>query len=244
MVMASSETVFQSVDSQPVPPSMASGSLLERPLMGFKEKHVGSRNTEKDTRVVQDVGEVTPQNTIAAGSSQFTPLRRSKRREATADEDSIERASRLVAKRNLEVDEGKHYSNSILSFSNEHISDNIQNIGISIGKDANAVNSSVLHLKKVEKDRFKLPSTTQNCQDSHSDIDDSDCEIDHLALDHLCGDLTEELMDDDDLNHNLSCKTSKKLSVARKKASVRNTKIGRVKPTRKGPVTKKHTNFK
>ena len=51
-------------------------------------------------------------------------------------------------------------------------------------------------------------------------------------------------MDDDDLNHNLSCKTSKKLSVARKKASVRNTKIGRVKPTRKGPVTKKHTIFK
>ena len=76
--------------------------------------------------------------------------------------------------------------------------------GISIGKDANAVNSSVLHLKKVEKDRFKLPSTTQNYQDSHSDIDDSDCEIDHLALGHLCGDLTEELMDDDDLNHNLS----------------------------------------
>lgn len=28
------------------------------------------------------------------------------------------------------------------------------------------------------------------------DLEDLDCEIDHLALDHLCGDLMEELIND------------------------------------------------
>ena len=44
-------------------------------------------------------------------------------------------------------------------------------------------------MKKVEKDRFKLHPIVQTCQDSHLLLDDSDCEIDHLALGHLCGDL-------------------------------------------------------
>jgi hypothetical protein len=59
-------------------------------------------------------------------------------------------------------------------------------------KDADIVQSSVVVMKKVEKDRFKLPSSVQTNQDSHLDLVESDCELDHLALVRLCGDLTED----------------------------------------------------
>ena len=124
-------------------------------------------------------------------------------------------------------------------FLDEHISDKVKNIGISIGKDANIVQSSVMLMKKVEKDRFKLPSIVQTCQDSHLDLDESDCEIDHLALGHLCGDLMEELMDDNNLLCDLSSRPSKKFSVAKKKVVDRKTKIKKLQPTRKGQTTKK-----
>ena len=94
-------------------------------------------------------------------------------------------------------------------------------------------------MKKVEKDRFKLHSIVQTCQDSHLLLDESDCEIDHLALGHLCGDLTEELMDDNNLFYDLSSRPSKKYSVAKKKVVDRKTKIKNLQPTRKGQTTKK-----
>jgi hypothetical protein len=96
--------------------------------------------------------------TMLAVSVQSPPLRRSKRREASMDEDSTTRASKLVAKRNLEENDGKIYSNSILSFSDKHITYQVKNIGISICKDASIVQTSIMLMKKVEKDRFKLPS--------------------------------------------------------------------------------------
>lgn len=60
----------------------------------------------------------TPRRTVVSQSS-LSPLRRSKRRQDTADEDSVERASRLTAKKNLENMEGNNYKNSLLSLSNE-----------------------------------------------------------------------------------------------------------------------------
>jgi hypothetical protein len=45
-------------------------------------------------------------------------------------------------------------SNSILSFSNEHMTDSIESIGISMGDDIKNVQPSVLLIKNVEKDRL------------------------------------------------------------------------------------------
>lgn len=50
-------------------------------------------------------------------------------------------------------------------------------------------------MKDVDKDRFKVSSV--KCQDSHVDSGDSDSDIDPLALDHLWGTLTKEVMDED-----------------------------------------------
>lgn len=78
--------------------------------------------------------------------------------------------------------------NSFLSFSNQHI--NIKNIGISIGCEHDLVQSTISLITKVEKDRFKIPSVKAS-KINNADVDDSDGEIDHLALNHLA--LTEEL---------------------------------------------------
>jgi len=112
-----------SAGSPSKPPSLALGSLLERAIMGLKEANGGVASGGVDGLATGDLGEVTPLKTVLAGSVQSPPLRRSKPREGTADEDSTARAAKLVAKRNLEVDEGKLYNNSFLSFSDEHISD-------------------------------------------------------------------------------------------------------------------------
>lgn len=160
------------------------------------------------------------------------PLRRARRRASTADEDSIERASRMVAIKNLEMDKGKNFDNSILSFSNEHIIDNLSNVGISMGREVRTVQSSMSLIKEVEKDRFILPSV-KTIEDSHldTDIEDSESEIDHLALGHLCGDLTEELMDDTSTDHIL-------VSAFRKNKKAKNVKL---QPSGKGQATKNQT---
>jgi hypothetical protein len=115
------------------------------------------------------------------------------------------------------VDEGRTYNNSILPFSNQRVAYKLNNIGISIGIDASIVQSSIMLMKKIEKDRFKLPSSVQTCQNSYLDLDESDCEIDHLALGHLCGDLTDELMDDNNPLLDLSFKPFKKCLGTKKK---------------------------
>lgn len=60
----------------------------------------------------------------AASASASSPLWRSLRRAGSVDEDSLDQASRLVAKRNLENLEGTPFDNSIINFSSRQITDN------------------------------------------------------------------------------------------------------------------------
>lgn len=176
-------------------PSLALGPFLEKALMELKK----NRNKKAD----KDKNDLTLALGMALGSvsvyrSSLTPLRRSLRRQGSIDEDSTERAAKLVAKKNLEKPAGNDFDNSILTFSDKHVADNIKNIGISMGIEVDSVQSSVALIKKVEKDIFKIP-VIKTGEDSHEDIDlvHSDCDIDHATLGHLCGDLREEVMDKD-----------------------------------------------
>lgn len=138
----------------------------------------------------------TPSLTSQVEASLITPERRSKRTAANSDEDSLQRAARLVAKKNLEEQEGKIYDNSFLSLSVKSITDNYENVGISLGTEVTAVQASVSLIKKVEKDRFNsFPVKTT--QDSHSDIDIEDSDLELSAINMLCGDLVDDVVDDD-----------------------------------------------
>ncbi|CAL5007036.1 unnamed protein product [Urochloa decumbens] len=110
------EEIVTGDNTEPIHPSPALGPFLERALARLKEKQIGDQGLVDDKAILAEEGFVTPRSSLASGNI-GTPLRRSKRHEASVDEDSIERAARLVAKKNMEVDEGKPYNNSILSLS-------------------------------------------------------------------------------------------------------------------------------
>jgi hypothetical protein len=159
---------------------MSLGSLVEKALQGINEKNAAA------------IGEIicTPPPQVSKGKAASTPLRHSKRREGSTSDHSVERATRLVAKRNLE--ESGNSSNFILSFSNEYIADHITSIGISMGNETKNVQSSALLIKNVEKGRSGL--TISDKVHEVEELDDTDCDFDHETLNHLCGDLAEEEM--------------------------------------------------
>ncbi|CAO2150266.1 unnamed protein product [Urochloa humidicola] len=99
----------------------------------------------EDDDVVQKKSSVTPSKRVLPQTS----VRWSKRREATADEDSLERAERLVAIKNLETTtkSGKNFNNSILTVPDSVFASNIQNVGISMGKVENDVFNSISDIK-------------------------------------------------------------------------------------------------
>lgn len=142
------------------------------------------------------IGNATPPTPAMRAVLPSSPLHRSERRRDSIDEDSTARDARLVAKRNLEDTGGNFQENSSLSFSSKKITDNIKNIGLSLEKELNTVQSSVSLIKKVEKGRINAP-VLKTSEDSHIDLEESDSDFDHIALGHLCGDLAEEVMDDD-----------------------------------------------
>ena len=79
---------------------------------------IASQVMQEDDAEVNTRLPATPSKRV----SPQTPIRRSKRREATIDEDSLERAERLVAMKNLEIPtNGKNFNNSILSISDKVI---------------------------------------------------------------------------------------------------------------------------
>jgi hypothetical protein len=77
-------------------------------------------------------------------------LRRSKIRELTVDEHSLERAEHI--KKNLE-EPGTSCCKSFLTFTDSHIASNISELGISMGKD---IQQGICNLKSMERDRVAV----------------------------------------------------------------------------------------
>lgn len=163
-----------------------------------------------------------------------TPKRRSSRRASTTDEDSTERAARLVAKRNLEEQDGMSFKNSFLSFNDKHLADNVKNVGISMGAEPSVINSSVQLIKDVEKNRFKYP-TVQTCQDSHPDVDleNEETEVDLAALTNICGEFVDEVVHDDNDDYSNHVDT---IFHNKKKPTVTKDKHPRRKPSTKKQI--------
>lgn len=134
-------------------------------------------------------------------SSTQSPVRRSKRREAISDEDSLERAECLVAIKNLEVPAicGNEFNNSIVSISDSVFSSNINSIGISMGENENEIFSSVSNIKCGEFDRLQANPSNKNSDEAYLDASDEEenFEIDNITIDHLCSGLIEEPKDED-----------------------------------------------
>ncbi|TVU39342.1 hypothetical protein EJB05_12755, partial [Eragrostis curvula] len=86
-------------------PSIALGPMLDRAIFELKEKKAQKKADSGKDIASKDEMVATPPAHSKAIESLPKALRRSSRCAATADEDSLEKAGRLVAKKNLEVEQ-------------------------------------------------------------------------------------------------------------------------------------------
>ena len=120
----------------------------------------------------------------AAGTS--TPQRRSSRAAATADEDSVEKAVKLAAKRNLEQTSGTLSQNSVLMFSDSMINNNLRCLGINLGKTDEARVRSINLVKTSEVNGSHLISHQKDHSlDNEGNEIESDVDISDLNV--FCG---------------------------------------------------------
>lgn len=132
--------------------------------------------------------------------------RSSPRLVGVADNHVMERLKKRAAWKNLENGEGNPLS--ILSFDDSVVASKISSIGILVGDVKTTTNESILKLKLVENDGLsRRPASTTLVSQLVSDLEnieeEEDLDFENLAPGHLCGDLMEEVMDED--NDHLSC---------------------------------------
>jgi hypothetical protein len=95
---------------------------------------------------------------LHAISEASTSSRKSKRRTASADEHSLERAERIKVAKNLDAPpkQGNQTAKiTFLNLSTEYVSHNLANLGMCLGNDTAAVHSTVTKLKDMELERKK-----------------------------------------------------------------------------------------
>lgn len=141
----------------------------------------------------------------------ISPSRKSKRRASDSDQIVLERAEKLKAEKNLVnmQAKGKSQNNiSFLQFTNDQICASLDNLGV-ITLGTNFLLDDVINdLKSLEEKRlgnFVCSSVNQ----ASTSIVESELLDDHLddntLLQHLCGDIMEEVMDlsgvDDNYSH-------------------------------------------
>jgi hypothetical protein len=85
---------------------------------------------------------------VDLSDGELTPVWRSKRNVDFSDVDSMQKAESRVAFKNLEEPQGNLNDNSICSFSNVHIKENLGGVGISLGDKDDLMIGSIALLKK------------------------------------------------------------------------------------------------
>ncbi|XP_062188905.1 uncharacterized protein LOC133892218 [Phragmites australis] len=127
-----------------------------------------------------------------------TPKRSSPRLAKHNDDDSIQKAKKRAAWKNLDFSGGNTTDLSFIPFSVNEISSHVSALGVSVGNNPNLVVDSVNLLKDIELSRLRAePSSTDVFSKNNLLSDEEDNELENIALGHLCGDLMDEVMDDD-----------------------------------------------
>jgi hypothetical protein len=125
---------------------------------------------------------------------ELTPVRLSKRNADAADVGSLEKAEKRAVVKNLEEPQGNLCNNSFCSLSNFRIKENLGGLGLIMGDNDNLTAYSIDLLRNVEKDRIK-PSYYPSKKENEVESEEDEIDPDTFTISRLCGDLTEEVMD-------------------------------------------------
>ena len=131
-----------------------------------------------------------------------SPVRASKRNAATVDQDSMEKATKLKARKNLDDATNKCNSSQNLSFNKLVDSDIIartSSLGVVLGKTEDAVLSTVKSLREIEITRMNESVSLKEGKINNLDEVTTECSIDKgidlQALNFLCSEITDCLCD-------------------------------------------------
>jgi len=115
-----------------------------------------------------------------------------------ADEDSLDKAARIKAKKkkNLEAPANGTISESFLSFPNDSIAAMSSDLGICLGPTESCSTSFVNDLKKLEKERLSVDASGgfNNPVISVEEVED---ELDFVQLNNLCGGVVQGVSEDE-----------------------------------------------
>jgi hypothetical protein len=108
------------------------------------------------------------------------------------DEDTMQKAMRRKAVKNLDFSGMDHASSSFIAFPTQVLSSKLNSVGISLGKNDFEINVSANVLRHMEFDRLKVGPKSQNIVDT-TDTDDEEAiaTFDGQLLSNLVGSVSE-----------------------------------------------------
>jgi hypothetical protein len=141
-------------------------------------------------------------NLLAAIPEASPPSHRSKRRAENADQTNLKWVEKMKANHNLDAsfDQGNTDSaaTSFLHFSKEHVVDNLELIGITLGKGESEVCKAVERIKCHENDRrvekVNIDEASKKNYQEEKDLAEEE-EVDKLILNSLCCEIMDEVVD-------------------------------------------------
>lgn len=132
------------------------------------------------------------------------PKRASPRLAQYNDVDSMQKAKKWAAWKNLDLNGGNNSNFSFFHFPSVDIAASISNLGVGLGDNPGSVSDSISLLRTVEMARTRTePSRTEVLAKSDFFSDDDQEELDDVMPGNLCGGLLEGTVEDD--SDRLSC---------------------------------------
>jgi hypothetical protein len=155
-----------------------------------------------------------------------TPTRSSPRLAGALEEHVMDKVKKRAALKNLEPIEGNISNSSFLSFSD-----------VVIHSTLSEVSDSIKCLKTLEAKRLppELPSKAMEKPHNIALLDDEeDDDLDNITLGHLCGNLMEEVLDED--SDHLSCDFQAVFKKNKSESSSKRKKIAKIRMARKNKI--------
>ena len=143
----------------------------------------------------------TLNKTKALSGGVVSPVRASKRNASTSEQDSLEKATKLKAHRNMDSSsiKGKEQPLSFDVFDDSSLLAYTSTLGISLGANEQEVTLSLQHLRDIESTRMSesnlLKVDNSSLLGDASTVCSVDEDLDLDALNHICAEISEDLGD-------------------------------------------------
>lgn len=190
-----------------------------------------NENNEGESSWEEEEGTDELKKRAAIPETVMTPTRVSPRLANSGDEHILTKTEKMAARKNLELKEGNYETEVSFHFPLDNVICNVSQLGVRLGESEKEKERVVQEILTVQKRDIDLPVEVDNQDESNlnSDKEEEREEIESSEIQNLCGELLEEVFDDDfsymvfysKMGNHKSCAKSRK----RKTCKVRLPKV-------------------